>query len=272
MFPLVFVLATAPAAGPPPLCEPQQAAPANSPCTLDAMFQSSRYCAGPALYPFLKQPRVCPVAVCGCEPGSGRAEGEKRAWRKEFHTAAHIPFPRFGLDGGIVPGDALVIYEGMRLTVYPETGYYDVTFTATVPNSSVTLRMQLTFTEEFPAAGVSVGQDSSPPRALPARPAALRGPQATSMVAPKSYKLTLPPIRMEPPRDAKPGDPTVMTFNIAHRGYSSLFLDPKCQLPGGCTSSATDCPPECPITCKWTVTRDATARFGTPVAIEDPNR
>ena len=64
---------------------------------------------------------------------------------------------------------------------------------------------------------------------------------------------------MEPKRDAKIGDTTAWTFHIAHRGYSTLFVKSReSQLAI--------------IDQNWTVKRDAVARFGTPIAIEDPNR
>jgi hypothetical protein len=168
-----------------------------------------------------------------------------KTWVKEFHAPAQVPYPQFDRDGQPLPLQGLIIYEGMRLTVYPETGQYDLTFTATVPNMPVTLRMQLEF----------------------------RNPKRDAKPEEKMFTLTLPLIRLQPPRDARPGDPQPMTFHIAHRGYSSLFLEqpPEYQLLAK-APAIVPCPVLPPITCEWTLTRTGTARFGTPVAIDDPTR
>ncbi|HEY1191958.1 MAG TPA: hypothetical protein VGE74_30285, partial [Gemmata sp.] len=151
MFPLLLVLGTAPGAGsdyPPiqPVLTPPTAPTVPASPTWDRMFPASGHCAGPALQPFQKQPRVAPVSVCDSEPGADTLQN--RAWVKEFHTPAFVPYPRFDLDGRPVPGDGLVIYEGMRLAVDPLTGKYDLTFTATVPAMPVKLRLQLVFVED----------------------------------------------------------------------------------------------------------------------------
>ena len=266
MFPLLLVLGTAPGAGsehPPiqPDLPPPQCAPATP--TWDRMFPASGLCAGRGLQPFDLQPRVCGVKVCGCDPETEDSV-KNRAWVKEFHTPAFVPYPRFDITGRPVPGDGVLIYEGMRLAVDPITGKYDLTFTATVPAMPVNLRLQLVFLEnkqtdvQDPVTGKWIK--------VPAQDAG-------------RYTLTLPPIRMEPPRDAQPGDPTPRTFHIAHRGYSSLFLDLSKLFPGAkefapSTQIKTDrpCGTDGPITCSWTVSRVGTARFGTPIAIDDPNR
>lgn len=227
MYPLLLALAATPAAEPPtPKAE----------CPTWKHYFPSGDCAGKGLYPFEKHPRVTLVSVCDRNDATATGANKCVPWTKEFSSAAHVTFPRFNSDGGAEKGDALIIYEGMRLTVNPKTGEYDLTFTATVPNMPVTLRLQLEFTE--PGANGS------------------------------KYKLTLPPIRMQPKEDAKLGDPSAWTFNIAHRGYSSLLLNPRPEQP---RVPESDTPLKL-ITEKWTVQRHGTARFGTPVAIEDPNR
>ncbi|VTR93983.1 unnamed protein product [Gemmata massiliana] len=219
-----------------PIPLPSLTAPIPAASTWDRMFPSG-HCAGPALQPFQKQPRVCPVAVCACD-SEASLPSKSIAWVKEFHTAAHVPYPRYDLSGCPVEGDGLLIYEGMRFAVDQKTGNYDLTFTATVPAMPVLLRLQLTL---------------------------------TSPDGKQEYKLTLPMIRMEPPRDAKPGDPAPRTFHVAHRGYSSLLFDPKQGIPPSqwdrqtATLKAT-------IDNTWVITRTGTARFGTPIAIDDPNR
>lgn len=210
---------------------------------MSRMFRSPDVCAGPAVQPFYKHPRVCPVAVCPCEETGTQLAARTNAWVKEFHCPAFVPVPRFDADGHPVAGDGLVIYEGMRLTVDPDTGAYEVTFTATTPDMLVTLRLQLTFI------------------------------QYDGLVPVRQYTLTLPPIRMEMPRDARPGDPVNKTFHIAHRGQSTLFANPAragVYTAGPATNEK--CPPPALIDCRWEVKRDGTARFGTPVAIEDPTR
>jgi hypothetical protein len=192
------------------------------------VLQKRGICPAKALQPFQKLPRICQVKPCECDasPGTGF---DKDAWVKEFHAAAHVSFPRFGLDHCPIEGDGLLIYEGMRLKVDPNTGLYDVSFTATVPNMPVTLHLQLVFSSPG-----NVGQP---------------------------YRLTLPPIRMEPSKVAKVGDTSANTFHIAHRGYSSLFLRDR-TLDGVCSDGPR-------IDCTWDLTRTGAARFGTPVTQDD---
>src|SRR6185436_6717076 len=75
------------------------------------------------------------------------------------------------------------------------------------------------------------------------------------------YTLTLPPIRMEMPRDARPGDPVAKTFQVAHRGQSSLFVEPRpanvFEDVAACRKDG-PCPVAVPITCQWEVRRDGT--------------
>lgn len=223
MFPLLLAFG-APAADP-------------APCpTWNHYFSAKGACAGTGLYPFEKQPRVCLVEPCPCDPGAG-GDPTCAAWVKEFSSAAHVEYPRFTLDGERVPGNGVVIYEGMQLTVNPDTGKYDLTFTATVPEMAVNLRLQLVF----------------------------RNPKNAG----ETYTLTLPPIRLEPKRDAKAGDPTAWTFTVAHRGYSTLFV--REQHRPELRRAADDHRPA-RIDASWQVSRTGTARFGTPVAVDDPTR
>jgi hypothetical protein len=183
-------------------------------------------CPGPVAHPFQRLPRVCLLKACECD--SAGSAPTAFYWVKEFHDAAHVPLPRFTADGLAVCHDGLLIYEGMRVTVY-KNGVYDVSFTAEVPDMPVTLRLQLVLQRP---------EKSTHPRG--------------------EYRLTLPPFRLEPKADARPGDPAANIFHVAHRGFSSALMEenPAQQLvqPG------------------WQVTRVGTARFGTPVAITDPNR
>ena len=140
-------------------------------------------CPGSMLQPFLRLPSVRPVGPC--ESGSGAGQFDvKDVWVKEFHHAANFRIPRFARDGNPTPtDDGMLIYEGMRLTVYPATGLYDVEFTATVPSTPVTVNLQLVFT---------------------------RNGQYSGQVDPSgdSYRMTLPPIRLDPNLNAiKFGDP-----------------------------------------------------------------
>lgn len=228
--------------------------------TWERYFTPTGDCVGNARYPFMMQPRVCPVAVCPCTNSHGMQgmnhdinspatsdggnvvrKSNLKPWVKEFSSPAFIAYPRFDEDGKPVPGDGLIIYEGMRLTVDPLTGIYDLTFTATVPQMPVNLRLQLRFTPPMNA-----------------------NPETHC-----DYTLTLPPIRLEPIRDAKPGDPTAWTFHVAHRGYSTLFVKPN---ERGIDTKALADKPVSFIGSNWGLKRIGTARFGTPVAIEDVNR
>jgi hypothetical protein len=187
-------------------------------------------CPGPLAHPFQRLPRVALVLPTPIAESSDAKCGTPKQlcppWTMEFHQAAHFPLPRFTIDGCPVATDGLLIYEGMRLTVYDD-GTYDFSFTATVPEMPVTVRLQLVFAR----------QDRIPPE----------------------YRITLPPFRLEPKRDARPGDPQDYTFHVTHRGYSSLF-----QKPDLFTRAIVDK--------TWTITRVGTARFGTAIAIDDSNR
>jgi hypothetical protein len=153
---------------------------------------------------------------------------------KEFEQAAHIPLPRFAPDGCPLPAEGLLIYEGMRLAVYDD-GSYDLSFTATVPDMPVTLRLQLVFE--------TCAHD----------PSALR-------------LITLPPIWMAPRRDAKLGDVDATTFHVAHRGYSSLFRCDQQPLLGLLSTGRRVITKDTPLY------RVGTARFGTPVALDDKDQ
>lgn len=191
-------------------------------------------CPAPGGQPFLRTPAVTLVPEC---QGRGDAGTGKACdtWTYDFDSAAHFPVPRFDLCGQRLPAEGLVIYEGMRLRVNPKTGEYDVSFTATTPNTPATVRLQLVFVQKT--------LDPNDPN------------------SPREYKLTLPPIRLEPAANARPDDPNAYTFHVNHRGESRLFrTDSKCA--------------ECPspvIHCKdWCISRLGTARFGTVAATDGP--
>lgn len=188
----------------------------------EGSLKTQATCPGSMLQPFLRLPSVRPVGPC--ESGSGAGQFDVNGmWVKEFHHAANFRVPRFARDGNAAPtDDGLLIYEGMRLTVYPATGLYDVEFTATVPSTPVTVHLQLVFTPK--------GDPSSP-----------------------AYRITLPPVRLDPNFNTiKVGDPSGNTFNISHRGYSSLFR-----------------PNVIVNTSSHDLSRVGTARFGTPIAVDD---
>ncbi len=196
----------------------------------DGQLKTQAACPGSMLQPFLRLPSVRPVGPC--ESGSGAGQFDVNGlWVKEFHHAANFRIPRFARDGNAAPtDDGLLIYEGMRLTVYPATGLYDVEFTATVPSTPVTVHLQLVFTPNN-----QFGMPSDP-----------------SSVA---YHITLPPIRLDPNLNAiKDGDPSGNTFNISHRGYSSLIRN------GIITAQV------------YNLSRVGTARFGTPIAVDELGR
>src|SRR5262245_65927986 len=64
----------------------------------DALMNKACWCPGPAVQPFQMLPRVCPLEPCPCGPAlvCGPAPN---LWVKEFHHAAHVPLPRFTIDG-----------------------------------------------------------------------------------------------------------------------------------------------------------------------------
>lgn len=226
--------------GPPPINLSHPAPPFIPPATPavavpipDPSWAAQLPCPAPAAHPFQRLPRICYLKACECD-GPGGAAPNPVYWVKEFHEAAHVPLPRFTIDGQAVCQDGLLIYEGMRVTVYT-SGVYDVLFTAEVPDMPVTLRLQL------------VLKTSDDPTGW--------------------YRLTLPPFRLEPKADARPGDPAANIFHVSHRGFSSLLVR-EAQL-GPYHQPQT---PQVRVGPGWTVARVGTARFGTPVAISDPTR
>lgn len=106
----------------------------------------------------------------------------------EFQEPAQFPFPRWGDNGREQDREGVLIYEGVTLSWDPETGTYDVAFTATIPDLPVWLRLQFTVKKD--------------------------GVERT---------ITLPPIKLEASRDSKPGDPVATTFAVGHRGFSSAL-------------------------------------------------
>lgn len=229
---LAFGAEPVPALGPPACCVP---ATRPSPSLCGVKLECQRDVA----HPFTRLPRVCPLEPLLCAEPATSSLTHCVPWVQEFHQAAQFPLPRFASDATPVVADGLLIYEGMRLTVYPENGDYELTFTATIPDMPVTVRLQLVFAEP------EQGPVLVPPKAtgLLVRPAL-------------SHRITLPPIRLEPRANARPGDPTAMTFQVTHRGSSTLFRKTSLQK----------------IDSNWTVQRIGTARFGTPIVVDELNR
>jgi len=203
------------------------AATIDQPSRAQTMLGLPTPCARLSVHPFERLPRICPLEPLLCSEPGGLSVAACSPWVQEFHQAAHFPLPRFAADGCPILTDGLLVYEGMRLTVYPDDGTYDLTFTATVPDMPVTVRLQLVFSDA--------------------------DPMQPTVRMPQCYRITLPPIRLEPKANARPGDPTPNTLQVLHRGYSTLFLTRQ-------------------INSKWFVQRIGTARFGTPIAIDDLNR
>ena len=166
-------------------------------------------------------------------------------------TAAHFPIPRFNAMGSPVSSDGVVIYEGMKFTVDSSTGYYEVSFTATAPNIPVLVRLQLELTQS----------------------------STLSALTPKqSIILTLPPIMINPTREARAGDPLGTTVAINHRGYSAALNGNRTTTMVFPTSTTFEKPehsyldienmrktgtkPVAYANENWIVTRKGTARFG----------
>lgn len=187
--------------------------------------------------PFLRTPHVEPVGPC---QGAAACDGAKNAWKHSFHRAARFPLPRSGQCGEPADTDGLVIYEGMRLTVNPDTGVYDLTFTATAPPTPVTLRLQLEFSHPS--------------------------------IQEESVRLTLPPIEIEPGPTADPLRPKAATVRVNHRGYSELFTGVENQTRYTDVwqpQPADKLSPRYRIDNTWAVKRVGTARFGSALPNSD---
>ena len=252
---LLLILGALPAADPCPHCQAPQpghifpfpdpasrAAPAEAP-NWDATIRRAGWCPAPAVQAFQKLPRVCPVEVCPCETGEGGAYSP-RVWVKEFHHAAQVPLPRFTIDGREITADGLLIYEGMRLTVDPATGNYDLSFTATVPSMPVTLRMQLVLTEPVPQKEQST-----------------RMPRIPANAAGNPH---------EPPKDFAPATRRRIR-SIAHRAIRACSSTQNSGRPSWREKALTRTAHRPTITCDWLLSRIGTARFGTPVRDREPS-
>lgn len=250
MFPILMLLAVAPSESPETprsiqLPSPMHAAPMHEPAAAPATKPTE--CSGwpgfcPPLdpsAPFLRTPSIEALGPC---KGSGRRDEkcDANAWSHTFTSAAHFPIPRFTAAGEPVSADGLVIYEGMKFTAYPETGHYDLSFTATAPNVPVTVRLQLELSSD---------------RLEPIR-------------------LTLPPIVIVPSPAARLGDPAGTTLAINHRGFSAaLIKSRKTTLVFPNAASVTPDPHnpifDAYVASHWIVRRFGTARFGSNAPTAD---
>lgn len=189
--------------------------------------------------PFLRLPKITPVEECRIAETADKCSA--KTWSHTFHTAARFNVPRFDQNQEPMEGDALVIYEGMKLTVNETTGVYDVSFTATVPTRPVTVRLQLVFKEN---------------------------PQGNAIT------ITLPPIRLENDESLSPGDNSGKTLRVQHRGMSELFMHKTIE-----SSDLTkpkflgELPhPKFPINQTWQIQRKGSARFGSARVNDDQDR
>lgn len=198
--------------------------------------------------PFLRTPRI--EFLGPCRDGSAEANCASttaKTWKHTFHRAARFSIPRYGQQQQPIEQDGLLIYEGMTLTVNPETGVYDLNFTATAPPTTVTVRMQLQFSHK------NINDSGKDP-----------------------IRLTLPPITIESDSNTKPGDGSGTTLKVNHRGYSELFLNPKNNSRS--TNSDLKLDPafksgNYQIDSNWKIIRAGSARFGSGSAnADDTNR
>ncbi len=245
MLPLLLLLASAPAQMPDTSKPMADAAKPSFPGCLDACPPQN----DPA--PFLRLPKITTIEECRSD-GTGNCDVSS-GWVQTFHAAARFNIPKFDRNLEAMETDALIIYEGMKLTVNDKTGVYDVAFTATAPLMPATVRLQMVFGHEDLL---------------------------------KPIRMTLPPIRIESDNPAQSGDNSGRTVRIHHRGQSDLFiktLDAK--------QSAFDdfkgkpfahcLPPSLPlltprvnpfpISKSWTIRREGTARFGSAQISADDN-
>ena len=202
--------------------------------------------------PFLRVPKITPVGECR-DDGAVKCDAAT-GWVQTFHSAARFNIPRFDRNLEAMETDALVIYEGMKLTVNDKTGIYDLSFTATAPLMPVTVRLQMVFGHEDLL---------------------------------KPIRMTLPPFRIESENQAQSGDNSGRTIRIHHRGQSDLFInsldekqfafdDFKGKPFAHCLPPM---PPlltprvnPFPITRSWTIRREGTARFGSAQISADDDR
>ena len=199
--------------------------------------------------PFLRTPRI--ELIGPCRDSGTDAKGAKSTattWKHTFHRAAQFSIPRYGQQQQPINSDGLLIYEGMTLTVNPETGIYDLNFTATSPPTPVTIRLQLQFSHE------KVNDSNQDP-----------------------IRLTLPPITIESDPNTRPGEGAGTTLKVNHRGYTELFLSPQNNGRGISSDLKTERVYEqhrgLRIDAGWKIIRAGSARFGSGSAnADDSNR
>ncbi len=199
--------------------------------------------------PFLRTPSIELIGPCRDTGTNGNgAKATASTWKHTFHRAARFSIPRYGQHQQPIEHDGLLIYEGMTLTVNPETGVYDLNFTATAPPTPVTVRLQLQFSND------NVNNSSKDP-----------------------IRLTLPPITIESDPNTRPGESAGTTLKVNHRGYTELFQSTQNIGRGVSTDLKMERDyrnhPRLQIDAGWKIIRVGTARFGSGSAnADDTNR
>lgn len=195
--------------------------------------------------PFLRTPRIELLGPCRDNTvDKNGANGSTKTWKHTFHRAARFSIPRYGQQQQPIEQDGLLIYEGMTLTVNPETGVYDLNFTATAPPTTVTVRMQLQFVNEDSKSSNSLFTMSEP------------------------IKLTLPPIVIEASAETRHGDGSGTTLKVNHRGFTELFKHTDKSASTDLKNLSKDAS-TIRINSDWKIIRAGSARFGSGSANAD---
>lgn len=150
--------------------------------------------------PFDRTPQVRVVEQSNEEIG-GEEDGAAPSacgYSAVFDTPAHFPVPAFTQAGLAVPGDAIVIYEGMSLALQP-TGEYEVRFVVEAPATDITLLLQFEIWQNGQYSGT----------------------------------VTLPPVRLDSGSADEPrGNLPSRSWTVKHNGYSHRLARLASQPPG----------------------------------------
>jgi hypothetical protein len=168
----------------------------------DAAFLCKENCASIKI-PFCSLPCIvpitdsCQVSGTGKEPckdpaSKGADDGCPGAVQKPcccavFHQAAHFPLPRFAGQDEHLPGEGVVIYEGMKFSANRQ-GDFELGIVLSTVGMPVTLRMQLAFCDD--------------------------------KESPSTWMITLPPIVIEPPMEVR-GNYKGSQWRVSFNGYSA---------------------------------------------------
>lgn len=204
-----------------PSAEPDNQKPAPS-------FRSEKHPPLPITHAARPQ-RLTNASVKTSEESEESGASKKTANVATFTRAAHFPMVGFSTHFERVTHNALVIYEGMTVSVSSD-GTYQMRMVVEAPQVPVTVRMQLHF-HQLPSADGPCQEAANTTAGT--TDAASKTPGSTTTI-------TLVPMRFQPDPLRELGSPS-NTYVVERQGFSPALRG---------------------INSRWNVTRSGTARFG----------